>query len=456
MSPRLLAYARVSSLEQAQGTSLQDQQNAIAAYAKARGLKVARFYVEAESGIREKIESRAQMQELLSDVRRGDEVLCDKIDRWSRDTEWTLRSVRELREKGVRWYAVGDSCDPATHDGELMLTMRAMFAREEHKRIKLRTVGTRRLLRDQGYYVEGLPPFGYRRPDVKGLGRNVLAIEPKEAELIQRVFRLSIAGRSISESMAITSLGKDRIKDMLACRLYTGEIQNSHKEWIVGKHPAIVDSTTYARARQAVEQRQLGGPRPRGTASRTDGWILRDVAACALCGARMSSSYGHTQVYYRCSHRCTSAYVPVVAVEREAATLIFDRLLGLRDELGESPRVERPRIDTASKLKAIASRRERLIDSFERGVLTAEDIATRLQRLDAERQKLLASQPRNVDPKVRRDALKAVNALAHAWENMPAVERRATVNDLTMRAEMAANQALHMVWRDASDLASEE
>ena len=68
---RALGYCRVSSLEQATGTSLRDQQAAIEAHAKARGVALERCYVEAESGIHENNERREQMQALLRDVRRG-------------------------------------------------------------------------------------------------------------------------------------------------------------------------------------------------------------------------------------------------------------------------------------------------------------------------------------------------------------------------------------------------
>src|SRR5689334_10577258 len=69
---RVLGYARVSSAEQALGSSLKDQQASIAAYASSRGLKVTQFFVESESGGREKIERREQMQALMRDVRNGD------------------------------------------------------------------------------------------------------------------------------------------------------------------------------------------------------------------------------------------------------------------------------------------------------------------------------------------------------------------------------------------------
>lgn len=55
---RALGYCRVSSLEQATGTSLRDQQAAIEAHAKARGVALERCYVEAESGIHENNERR--------------------------------------------------------------------------------------------------------------------------------------------------------------------------------------------------------------------------------------------------------------------------------------------------------------------------------------------------------------------------------------------------------------
>src|SRR5579859_887917 len=115
-----LGYARVSSAEQARGTSLQDQQDTIRAYAQKRGLTVDRMYVEAESGVYEKLERREQMRALLRDASAGDLVLVDKIDRWSRDPAFTHTSVRDLLAKGVKFYAVSDDCDPSTDSGDSM------------------------------------------------------------------------------------------------------------------------------------------------------------------------------------------------------------------------------------------------------------------------------------------------------------------------------------------------
>src|ERR1019366_4324321 len=174
---RVLGYARVSSELQGQGSSLRDQQDMITAYARVQRLPAPRFFVESESAIHETNEHREQVRALMADVKAGDLVVCDKIDRWSRDPEFTYRSIREILAAGASFYAVGDQCDPSTSEGDTMLNFRVLFAKEEHKRIKARMVGTRKTLRDQGYYVEGLPPFGYRRAKprgYKGVEKNVL------------------------------------------------------------------------------------------------------------------------------------------------------------------------------------------------------------------------------------------------------------------------------------------
>ncbi len=97
----MFAYARVSTTEQGKNTSLQDQQNAITAYAKTLGRKVTQFYVEAESGAGNAPKKRDQIHALLKEARRGDLVLCYALDRWSRDIIFTHQSTRDLRARGV-------------------------------------------------------------------------------------------------------------------------------------------------------------------------------------------------------------------------------------------------------------------------------------------------------------------------------------------------------------------
>ena len=69
---RILGYARVSSAEQAIGSSLEDQQAVIRAFGERSGVAVATMFVEAQSAVHEKFERREQIQALIASVRAGD------------------------------------------------------------------------------------------------------------------------------------------------------------------------------------------------------------------------------------------------------------------------------------------------------------------------------------------------------------------------------------------------
>lgn len=460
---RVLGYARVSSEEQARGTSLQDQQAAIAAYAERQGVRVTEFYVEAESGIREKTERRERMQALMRDVRQGDLVLVDKIDRWSRDPEFTYSSVRRILQCGASFYAVGEAIDPSTPEGDSAMSFRILFAREEHKRIRQRMVGTRHLLRDKGYWVEGVVPFGYRRGAGKGLERNVLVIEPSEAAVVRRVFRLAIGGRTVTEIASLVGMKRDRVADMLARRFYVGELENSRGAWIRGRHPAIVDAATYQSARDAVSTRRWS-PR-RGSPARTDGWILRDVAVCGHCGGKMGSAYGSGgAVYYRCVRRCsargpranTGSYVEVHAVEALAAPMVLAKLREMRAYIAR-PSAAAPVADYAAQRARLRERRARLADAFADGAIDRDQLRERLARVDADELRISAEEQRQTRaPRPRREVLRELATLEQAWQRAAGPRRRAIVNDLVERAFLLPDAPPVLVFRDAEDLVAEE
>jgi hypothetical protein len=66
------------------------------------------------------------------------------------------------------------------------------------------------------------------------------------------------------------------------------------------------------------------------------GWILRDVAVCGLCGARIAAAY--QRLFYRCSHECQpDGCIPGRDVEAQAEPLIITRLKELQEEFSRAP-----------------------------------------------------------------------------------------------------------------------
>ena len=464
---RVLGYARVSSKLQGLGSSLQDQQDTLSAYAKDKHLPKPVFFVESETAIHEKNEKRDRIRALMSEVRRGDLVLCDKVDRWSRDPEFTYRSVRQIMEAGASVYFVGEQCDPSTPEGDTMLNFRIVFAKEEHKRIKQRMVGTRKILRDQGYYVEGLAPFGYRRPfpkGYKGVEKNILAIEPEEAKLMRKAFRLCVSGHSMTNIGNILGITRDRVFDGLKNRVYLGEIENTSGTWIKGKHAALIDADTFALAQAALSARRLGSAKPRDAKSETSDWILRDVALCGLCGARMSAAYAgpheKRRYYFKCSHGCTKAYIPVRGVESEASPLIVARLEELKEELAREPKriAPAPAPDFAGRRATLERRRNKYLELCTDGLMTKDELRGRLikldadaLRVDAEEQAALRPSPL-ADASARRSVLREVGVIAKAWARARPEARREIVGHLAVAARLSSGKRPRFVWRPAEEL----
>ncbi len=451
---RVLGYARVSSAEQSRGTSLQDQQTVIASYAKARGLAAPQFFVEAESGIHEKLERREQMRLLLAAVQKGDLILCDKLDRWSRDPEFTYRSVREILAKGASFYAVGDAVDPSTSEGDTALGFRVLFAREEHKRIRQRMVGTRQALRDAGYCSEGPAPLGYARQDVKGPTRNIFTVNLEHAAIVSRIFKLCVGGKSLVAIGEAVGFSAERVASILRNRIYLGEIRATSGEWIPGRHPALVDARLFQDAADARKSRRNGSQSStRGGATST--WWLRDVARC-LCGAKHSSAYGGGNgltYYFMCRAGCRPM-VKVAAAEEACAPLVVARVIELKEELARPPAaIVQPVLGLESRLAKLDAKRVRLLSQDAEGLISREELREQLGKLAVERGKLSALAPLPaLPPEARREALRSISFLTEGWRRMGPSERRKVVGILASSVGLSVGRPPSPVWKGIDEL----
>ena len=458
---RVFGYARVSSIEQTIGSSLEHQQDAIRAYARSLGLTVTQMFVEAESGIHEKIERRQKIQALMAEVRAGDLVLCHVLDRWSRDPEFTYASMRQILERGGSFYAIQDRIDPSTPDGDSAMGLRILVAHEEHKRIKQRLVGTRMALRDRGYVADGLLPMGYQRKRVKGPKKNVPLIEPEGAAKVRTIFRLCIEGKSISDTVDLLGVHRDLVGDTLRNRLYLGEVRDSRGHWIKARHEPIIDAATFAMARESVERRRKGERRAR-TESQTSTWWLRDLARCARCGSKMSAVYGparpdgHRNYYYRCFYRCTSRMVPVRPIELEAEPIVVARLTALHAELvAATPTNGRAPVDVAKRLAQLEAKRARLIDAFADGHFDRAELRRRLDALDNERTRAEAAAGgiRPPTTEERRAALGEIGRMARCFGKALPQERRLIAGALARSVALVLGKPPRFEWIGAEDLA---
>ena len=139
-------YARVSTLGQKDGNSLEEQSREI----KER-YPDAVIIEEAYSGAKE----RPIFNELLEKLVEGDTLVVTKLDRFCRSVKEGLGYIDELLAKGVRIHILNMGLIEDTPMGRLMVTNLLAFAEFERAMILERTQGGKAIAKQKPGYKEG-------------------------------------------------------------------------------------------------------------------------------------------------------------------------------------------------------------------------------------------------------------------------------------------------------------
>lgn len=148
-------YARVSSIVQLKGNSLEEQ---TAELLKA-GVSADCIVTEQYTG---KTLKRPKFKQLIDALQSGDELICCKLDRFARNAEDGLKTVRELLERGIiiRILNIGNG-QPFDNSpmGQLLFTMLLAFAQFERELILERTAAGKAIAKTKDGFREGRPPI---------------------------------------------------------------------------------------------------------------------------------------------------------------------------------------------------------------------------------------------------------------------------------------------------------
>jgi DNA invertase Pin-like site-specific DNA recombinase len=147
----VIGYVRVSTDEQGRsGLGLAAQRSAIeAAY------PAASFRQEVASGGR--ADNRPVLQEVLSDLRRGDALIVSKLDRLCRSLLDFAAILEEAKRRGWTLVVLDEGFNLNTPNGRAMAGMLAVFAQWEREIIGERIATTFRVKREQGDPLQ-VPP----------------------------------------------------------------------------------------------------------------------------------------------------------------------------------------------------------------------------------------------------------------------------------------------------------
>ncbi|GAA3737770.1 hypothetical protein GCM10022239_11810 [Leifsonia bigeumensis] len=176
---RAAIYARVSTEEQVDGTSLDEQVRLCREEATRRGWEVVAEYIDA--GISGTDRSRPRWRAMLNvaQQREIDAVVVLKLDRFARRAADILTETDRFIELGIGFVVVDQAIDMSTPAGRMMRTMLAGVAEMERDLIVGRTVAGQRAKAKNGGRPGGEPPFGWR---IEGKNTKVSRVVPDENE----------------------------------------------------------------------------------------------------------------------------------------------------------------------------------------------------------------------------------------------------------------------------------
>lgn len=411
-----IIYCRVSSLEQVNGTSLENQREVCSKYATDKSIEVTEVFVE--KGESATAATRTELLRALDYCRKHKHQIAAfivwKVDRFARNTTDHYGLQAELLKYGTRLYSATEAIINEGPLGKMAEAMLAGYAQFENDMRKQRCEGGM-----QRKIADGIwpwrPPIGYLHAKKLSDRRKNSADEPdpRRFATIKKGLKEFANGRHTIASLTdefngwglTTSTGKPVYRQfvdrMLTDKYYAGILNDPWtSQEHIGKHePMITLDEFYAIqvVKQAWSNGAVGGRR-----FIHPDFPLRNFVVC-VCGKPLTGSRhkgrGGIYAYYNCYNRsCSHCNVYVSSARLEAQFIAMLGGAGLDEKTIEHIRnLVAKRLQTrnagtrtqAEKVTRDAARLETekqcLLEMRLKGEVSPTEFATQKKRIESER-----------------------------------------------------------------------
>lgn len=196
------AYCRVS-------TDSDDQLNSLSAQVREYTKQILANHdwelvgVYADEGITgTSTKKRDEFKRLMRDCEAGKvkRILVKSVSRFARNTTDCLQYLRQLSALGVTVYFEKEGIDTAKMSSEVMLTMSGAFAQEESNSLSTNMRWSYQKRMQAGTYTGTIAPYGYRYEN------GMLIINPKDANIVKRIFDSYLSGLGCTEIASALNL----------------------------------------------------------------------------------------------------------------------------------------------------------------------------------------------------------------------------------------------------------
>ena len=459
-------YARVSTENQLENYSIDEQVDRIKAFCKAKGWSLLKIYVD--GGYSGGNTDRPALQQMLQLIHKTqvDAVVVYKLDRLSRSQKDTLTLIEdEFLAHNTDFVSINEAFDTSTPFGRAMIGILSVFAQLEKDQITERFAMGRIARGKAGYFHGGgNAPTGYDYIDGK------LVVKEYEATIVREIFQRFLSGASINailrdvQSQYGGSWSAAKVRNILTNSLYIGKVKFAGVEYD-GCHSPLISPETFIAARALLfsPEREARFTTSQKSPFRA-GYLLSSLVYCTRCGARYSANHG----YYRCYSRAKSSakYIKdpnckndnwkiedlYQAVISQIMELVSSR--GFYDQVvsrSQKKKSQKPKINQKSierRISSIDNQIERLIDLYQVGSISMEIITSKIEALRVEKDVLQgqlqqSGQDDNHSIEVFQEN---IQRFAANFDTSPLETQRLLISSLAERI-LIDGQRVEIIWR---------
>ena len=332
---RVAAYCRVSTDTDEQATSYEAQVEHYTEYIKKNpSWKFAGIY--ADDGISgTNTKKREEFNRLIEDCLAGDIdlVVTKSISRFARNTLDCLNYIRKLKEKNIAVFFEKEGINTLDAKGEVLLTIMASLAQQESQSISQNVRLGLQYRYQQGKVQVCTNRFlGYDKDE-----EGNLVINLKEAEIVKRIFREYLDGRSyyeigkrLTEDGIRTAAGSEKwrastLRKILRNEKYMGDallqktvttdfltkkrVENrgiAPQYYVEGNHEPIIPKEIYMMVQEEMVRRahlETGTGKRRVYSGK---YALSSIVYCSHCGDVYQRTHWNVRGKKRIVWRCVS------------------------------------------------------------------------------------------------------------------------------------------------------
>lgn len=391
-------YVRVSTDNQLENYSIEEQTDRLKAYCTAKDIAVVKFYTD--GGWSGGNMNRPALQQMLSDIENGgiDIVIVYKLDRLSRSQKDTLTLIEDhFLSRSVDFVSVNENFDTSTPFGRAMIGILSVFAQLEKDQITERFTMGRIGRAKEGYFHGGAyAPVGYDYVDGK------LIVNEYEALQVRDLYDRFIKGYPLHNCWKYMQdkytnkyggwSSETLVRSVLKNEVYIGKVKFKGVSY-PGKHEPIITNKLFYDAQNIFEDSRRNSNTFRRSPFKAS-TLLSGVVYCGNCGARYHGEHGNYSCYSRTKGDKKYIIDPNCKNKKwkipDLDALVIDFVASVKfSDPEKKKRKEKPTADYSKRILDIDKQISKLIDLYQIGSIPIETISSKIEALTSEKNILL-------------------------------------------------------------------